>query len=342
MMINDIFISTTMVEAEHRNDFWRAAAGPIFEPSPLPDGRKTPLEGILRARPLGSMVVGSTTFNAQRFSRDRRNIVQSGLDYYFVQIAVAGAMKGEFNGVSVNVEVGDILIADLAQTLTTETRAGCRASTLLPREHLEKAVGFRNLHGIVLKAGCPMTKLIATYLGGLFALSTSFSCTQAEAVEEAVVILLAAALKGETLEKAEEFSPLTLVLRQRVMAFIKQNIHLPEMSQELIQRRFNVSRTHLYRAFAADGGVTKVLRDMRLDAAFVELTRRNRPSRSITQIAASLGFSNGNQFLRGFRARFGVTPSEARAELFIAQPPARPNSDLFTYFSDVRNQATKI
>ncbi len=93
-----------------------------------------------------------------------------------------------------------------------------------------------------------------------------------------MVILLAAALKGETLEKAEEFSPLTLVLRQRVMAFIKQNIHLPEMSQELIQRRFNVSRTHLYRAFAADGGVTKVLRDMRLDAAFVELTRRNRPS----------------------------------------------------------------
>lgn len=341
-MINDVFISTTMVEAEHRNDFWRAAAGPIFEPSPLPDEHKTPLEGILRARPLGSMVVGSTTFNAQRFSRDRRNIVQSGLDYYFIQIAVAGAMKGEFNGVSVNVEVGDILIADLAQTLTTETRAGCRASTLLPREHLEKAVGFRNLHGIVLKAGCPMTKLIATYLGGLFALSTSFSCTQAEAVEEAVVILLAAALKGETLEKAEEFSPLTLVLRQRVMAFIKQNIHLPEMSQELIQRRFNVSRTHLYRAFAADGGVTKVLRDMRLDAAFVELTRRNRSRRSITQIAASLGFSNGNQFLRGFRTRFGVTPSEAREELFVSQQTARPNSDLFHYFSDVRNQATKL
>lgn len=342
MTANDIFISTTMVESKHRTDFWRAAAGPIFEPSPIPDEWSSPLEGVLRARPLGSLVVGSTTFNNQRFNRDRRSIVQGGLDHYFVQIATSGGMKGDFNGINVQAEVGDILIADLAQTLKSETKAGHRDSVVINRKYLEKAVGFRNLHGVVLKAEKPMTQYLTTCLGGLFELSPSLSDTQAAAVEEAVVALLAAALKGEGLERIDDTSPLSLVLRERVLEFMRQNIHMPEMSLELIQRRFNVSRAHLYRAFATDGGVAKVLRNMRLDTAFLELTKTDRPSRFINEVAFSLGFSNSNQLLRGFRTRFGVTPSEAREAKLIFPSEMRPTPDLLAYFTDVRNQITKL
>jgi len=343
MTANDIFISTAMVERKDRTDFWRAAAGPVFEPSPIPDEWNSPLEGILRARPLGSLVVGSTTFNGQKFNRDRRSIVQGGLDYYFVQIATSGGMRGDFNGVNVKADVGDILIADLTQTLRSQTEAGHRDSVLISRKPLEKAVGFRNLHGVVLKAEQPMTQYLVTCLGGLYALSPSLSDAQAAAVEEAVIGLLAAALRGEESDKNDDFSsPLGLVLRQRVLEFMSQNIHMPEMSSELIQRRFKVSRSHLYRAFAADGGVAKVLRDMRLDAAFLELTRTDRSSRFISEIAFRYGFSSSNQFLRGFRARFGVTPSEARQAKLIFPSGMRPNPDLMAHFVDVRNQAVKL
>jgi AraC-like DNA-binding protein len=44
------------------------------------------------------------------------------------------------------------------------------------------------------------------------------------------------------------------------------------------------------------------------------LTQADHASRSITELAYTLGFSSGNQLLRSFRARFGVTPSEARAQ----------------------------
>ncbi len=340
MMAKDVFISTAMVEAEHRTEFWRAAAGPIFEPSPIPQEWNVPLEGILRARPFGSLVVGSTTFNNQRFNRDRRNIVQGGLDYYFIQIAVSGGMRGDFNGINVKADSGDILIADLAQTLRSETEAGYRASVLINRKLLEKAVGFRNLHGVVLKADWPMTRYLVTCLGGLFDLAPSLSDTQAASIEEAVIALLAAALKGAGVERPEDTSPLSLVLRQRVLEFMEQNIHTPELSPEFIQRRFHVSRAHLYRTFANDGGVAKVLRDMRLDAAFLELTKAERSTRSIAEIAFSLGFSSSNQFLRGFRARFGMTPTEAREERFALQSTTQPKPDLLAYFSDVRNQIT--
>nr|WP_225737270.1 helix-turn-helix domain-containing protein [Dyella acidiphila] len=102
-------------------------------------------------------------------------------------------------------------------------------------------------------------------------------------------------------------------LRQTIVDFIARNLYLSELSPEFLCRRFNVSRAHLYRAFAADGGVAKVLRDMRLDAAYGELTDAGRATRSITEIAYSLGFSSASQLLRSFRTRFGITPKEARA-----------------------------
>ena len=86
-----------------------------------------------------------------------------------------------------------------------------------------------------------------------------------------------------------------------------------EASAEAIKQAFLKAGHTSEHAFANDGGVAKVLRDIRLDAAYRELTGAVRPLRSITEIAYSLGFSSGNQLLRSFRARFGVTPSEARA-----------------------------
>jgi len=134
---------------------------------------------------------------------------------------------------------------------------------------------------------------------------------QGEAGRDAVA-LLAAALKEETADTAADRLSLEAALRQRVIAFVEQNIHRPELSPGFITRRFNVSRSHLYRAFASDGGVAKFLRDKRLDVAAQELTRAGASAVSIAELAHRLGFSSGNQFLRAFRSRFGITPSQAR------------------------------
>ncbi|TFL12923.1 helix-turn-helix domain-containing protein [Pusillimonas noertemannii] len=129
-----------------------------------------------------------------------------------------------------------------------------------------------------------------------------------------------AAPKGDAAEEGADRLSLEAALRQRVVAFIEQNIHRPELSPRSISRRFNVSRSHLYRAFASDGGVAKFLRDKRLDAAARELTRAHSPAISIAELAHRLGFSSGNQFLRAFRNRFGITPSQAREQGAVPDP----------------------
>ncbi len=311
-MTDEVFISTEMVDADTRIDFWRQTTKPIFDTMPVSEGGANTLEGTIRSRVLGPLQIGLSSFNAQRYNRDRRIIIQSGLDHYLVQVFLSGSMKGDFNGVSVNANVGDICVLDLAYIFRSEVDAGSRLSLAIPRWELEKEVGARNLHGAVLKAEHPMTRMITTCLRETVSSKTLFSEYQLTAVQEAVITLLSAAFRGEMPETMRTPRPGALSLRQRVLAFIEQNIHSKDLSPEFIQRRFNVSRAHLYRAFATDGGVAKVLQDRRLDLALLKLTRKGGSSDSISTIAASLGFSSGNQLLRSFRARFGMTPSEAR------------------------------
>jgi len=337
-MADDVFISTAMVETRERNDFWREATRPIFDTT-LPEDSTSFLEGTIRSRSVGSLLIGSSSFNRQRYNRDRRIIVQGGLDHYLVQVFVSGAMKGDFNGIDVNADVGDICILDLAQTLRSQAEAGSRLSIAIPRHEIEKTIGPRNLHGTILKSEWPMTRLITACLRELLSLEGPLPGMQAHAVQDALTTLLTAALKGEPLEQTADHSPLGLALRQRILTFIDQNIGSPNLSPESIQHRFNVSRSHLYRAFATDGGVAKVLRDKRLDIAFLELSETGN-ARSIAETAYSLGFSSGNQLLRSFRARFGMTPSEAR-EKGLASQREKPQPHLQIHFTDLRNRSVR-
>ncbi|MDO8978200.1 MAG: helix-turn-helix transcriptional regulator, partial [Afipia sp.] len=107
-----------------------------------------------------------------------------------------------------------------------------------------------------------------------------------------------------------------------------------ELGPAMLMSRFRVSRAQHYRMFAADGGVATLVRERRLEAAYREIMRPDSASRSITEIAHDLGFSSSGQFLRAFRARFAMTPSEARE---TGQALARADSKL----SDLRARFAK-
>lgn len=246
-------------------------------------------------------MIGITSFNEQRHQRDRSFVAQGGPDHYLVQVFTTGARA--------------ICFFDPAQPLKRQLDAGSTLSLMLPRRLLENAAGSCNLHGLVLKAGSPITSLIVAYLEALFALEAPLPEIQAKAAQESIVTLLSAALTVPVPGDAGHEASRGDGLRQRVVEFMSRNLCLLELSPDFLCHRFNVSRAHLYRAFAASGGVAKVLRDMRLDAVYRELTQVTRASRSITEMAWSLGFSSSNQLLRSFRSRFGITPSEARAAI---------------------------
>ncbi|QIG48860.1 hypothetical protein G5V57_14680 [Nordella sp. HKS 07] len=260
-MQNELFLSTDFVEPDLRDDLWRSLSQPFFETTRREDADAPTLEGTVRSRPLASLLIGPTSFNRQQLRRDRRLILQSGLDLYLVQLLMSGAIDGDCDGHATSIRPGDIYACDLARPLAIHLSTGSTLSILLPRERLDKAASGRSLHGTVLKAGLPLTKLLSDFITSLSEASADMEEADALAIEDATISLLAAGLARQVPDRVYDDPVLASILRRRVLEFIDHNLAEPGLGPAHLMRRFRVSRAHLYRMFLMDGGVVTVIRE---------------------------------------------------------------------------------
>jgi AraC-like DNA-binding protein len=143
-------------------------------------------------------------------------------------------------------------------------------------------------------------------------LNVSLDLSPADAALAVDVVgrLIKGGLTGATQMPPEEESMYLATLRTKILAYIDAHLERPDLSTMTLMERFCISRAGLYRALEVDGGVARVIRDRRLNAAFELLSRRD--GMAISQIAYTYGFSSPQQFFKAFHRKFGVAPSEAR------------------------------
>jgi AraC-like DNA-binding protein len=104
----------------------------------------------------------------------------------------------------------------------------------------------------------------------------------------------------------------TAARRLQVQRHIRANLADPRLSPSRIADALHVSRRTLYAALAPDDdGVAAEIRRQRLDRARAMLLDPAQ-TRSVAQIAATVGLPNPAHFTRIFRARYGINPSELR------------------------------
>jgi AraC-like DNA-binding protein len=89
----------------------------------------------------------------------------------------------------------------------------------------------------------------------------------------------------------------------------------PELNIDTVARSQGVTPRYIQRLFKAEGlTFSGFLRDSRLDLAFRLLEDTDPGRNTISAIAYDAGFHDLSNFNRIFRLRYGVTPSEVRAE----------------------------
>jgi AraC-like DNA-binding protein len=162
------------------------------------------------------------------------------------------------------------------------------------------------MHGVVLRANLPVTRLLAHALTGLLATIEDLPVAQAEAAVAGFLLVAKQAWIDASTAAAAEAS---LVL-DRAVAVLAANLSHPAMTPERLAERVGVSRTSLYRLFAPYGGVAAYQLKLRLDASLKALLDRSSKSLSISSVALQNGFSSHTSFSRSFRARFGRTPGD--------------------------------
>jgi len=98
-------------------------------------------------------------------------------------------------------------------------------------------------------------------------------------------------------------------LINKVLLYIDENLHNPQLSVEAMAKHLCMSRASLYNKVLEITGMSPVefIRSVKLEKAVILLERSDL---SIAQIAYEVGFSTPNYFARAFKTKFNMVPSE--------------------------------
>jgi AraC-like DNA-binding protein len=103
--------------------------------------------------------------------------------------------------------------------------------------------------------------------------------------------------------------------RQRILDFVDQNLHDPDLSVGLVAASFGVSTRTVQKLFADDAvPLSNRIRDARMARAKRALQDPLRSHQTITRIAHELGFGSSAQFSRAFKTACGCSPREFREQ----------------------------
>lgn len=325
-------LSTDQIEPRHRNDFWHDFSSPLYSVAPLTEGEV--LEEHLQARLLGSLLVGKVKSNGRLYSRDRRRISKTDMDGYQLELLLDGSLIGDCDGVDIHMKPGDIGFFDFSRPYKTRQSRGTKLMLYIARDKLDIATGGHSVHGMVLRAANPVTRILSNIIYGLADVMHDMPAQNAMASDAPIIDIIAANIAHQVSDKRCRHAMRSQRLLQDIQAFIVANLGEPNLGPAMLAEQFKISRAHLYRIFSTQGGIAGIIRERRLGAAYRDLYRDR--DISITEASYKYGFSSSNQFLRAFSAYYGMTPSQARKSSASSLIPICGPSRLAMHIADTR------
>lgn len=145
---------------------------------------------------------------------------------------------------------------------------------------------------------------------------SSLTAAEAENIIKPTVQLMASVLNG-SIDKVENGST---SLAKSLLAQTKINIERnlgTKLQVDDICRITGISRSRLYSLFEPLGGIRHYIQERRLRHCAKDLMSPHLQQQRIYEIAYRWGFSSEAHFSRAFRKKFGISPTEARQEIFL-------------------------
>jgi len=134
---------------------------------------------------------------------------------------------------------------------------------------------------------------------------------------------MVAACVAPSAERSESALPqIKLTMLEKVRQAVSKHLRSPSLGTDTLCRETAMSRSQLYRVLESEGGVASYIQRRRLAESFSVLCDKSNTV-PISDIAASLCFSDPSSFSRAFRREFGVTPTEVRGASRLGPPPAK-------------------
>jgi AraC-like DNA-binding protein len=160
-------------------------------------------------------------------------------------------------------------------------------------------------------AGHLMIGMINTLAADIETLEAGSVAAIAESVENILVAGLCS-LPGAA---DPAISQLTAYHRDQIKTYVLRHLRDPRLSVQAVAAHLRLSPSTIYRAFAGEPiSLNSWIWNQRLDGAKRDVCDPALAGRTITEIAFGWGFNDAAHFSRIFRARFGSSARELRAE----------------------------
>ncbi|MEO1679606.1 MAG: AraC family transcriptional regulator [Pseudomonadota bacterium] len=162
---------------------------------------------------------------------------------------------------------------------------------------------------VVLRPGAPGTRILGRVLESLPARLEAMIPSETERLSEE----LSEVARAFFLERDQKVHRGAVRRARRIAIenFIEQRIRSSKLGVSELCRHFGVSRSDLYRHFPDRGGITGLIQDRRLNAAFKELRSLGKRRGAVSEVSERWGFYDTAHFNRAFRKWSGVSPTQA-------------------------------
>jgi AraC-like DNA-binding protein len=302
--------STAAVAKRERHEAWLHRDWPSLAPiyRTIPTESFDVLSDRLR---LDDLVLHYTTITAQRWVRDSAQLRSFDPDHLTVALTLQGLAHGEMNGEPFRTAAGDIQLADLSKASSHFSTASRTIHLSIPREAAaQRGLDVAGLHGAVIRSG--LSGLLGQHLLAIRDTAPQMPVEDGKLLARDVLDLLGLAVAGARRQAA----PLAIGrdgLASAARALIERELGASILSIPRICSTLGISRSTLHRLFEAEGGVQAYVRSRRLEAVRRALAD---PAsfEPIHMLAERFGFSDAAHLSRLFRAEYGMTPSDCRAE----------------------------
>lgn len=271
----------------------------------------TRMESIL----FDGVMLSRSISSAQKYHRGQNRILADSIDHYMFQIFDRGHVDMDLGLKTVRAERGTMIAGDMTEVLKSENSDYALISAFIPRQRMDPHLHNSGMiHGALIDSTTGAGRLLGSYMQTLWMTGQDMSEMGAKAASEALILLIAAACNQVHIDQANppEWANHSLLLRAR--AEIAKQVGDSDLNAEMLAGLLGLSRARLYRLFKPYGGVMHIVREQRLRRALSDLVSPRGQKHQISEIAYRCGFSSPAQFSRAFRARYGCSPKEARAE----------------------------
>lgn len=307
---------TTAVHREEQQfDAWRGIVADAFVPVELDSGFADASAGFVadcQVRRVGDLTVSWLRSVSQHVHRTAAQTAFAPCGVYFLNFALDSPTTVYQDGRTAHLRPGDFTVIDGDRPFQLDFPGEFeQISLLIPKAVLDPSlVDARSTTALAISGDRGIGAIASAAFTGLARHAGPIGPRTAGSVAHHVVGLLAAALEAEL--------PLPVARRAALFRAMLEDIELhygdAELTMKHVAKRIAISPSYATKLFAENQtSFGRWLLGRRLDQAW-NLLVQGPANMSITDVALQCGFRDPAYFARAFRTRFGVTPSQRRAE----------------------------